>query len=424
MKNLPLLLLGLSGLVNAQNLGDTPYAALGLGDRKQDTFLETSAMGGISTAYVPDFNNTFNFRNPANNRNLDLTSIRLEATNENFWLSSGQGAVSRDTRHTTYLSHLSIAFPVSRQVKFGLSYQPYSTKSYTINVQQKTSTGIPFEQMYTGKGTLNQLTGSFGYSPLDEVSFGFRTNFRFGVLTDTYEGVVPNVALMQGIETSNKILNWNFTAATTWQKKMYNEHKFTLGGTYTFGNLGRMESLFKNSTYFYQAAGVKVNENSIEQASSKDIAPIPQEISLGAGYGRTGRWFLGTQFDYRTGTDAQSIGRSLHLDSGYRMALGGWMLPNANNFRSYFSRVVYRGGLYYEKTGLQFNQQSLDQYGLTFGASFPFQNAGLQRFSALDLGLEMGRRGSLEGGLIQQNFINLKVGIHFADRWFGKTLYD
>ena len=40
--------------------------------------------------------------------------------------------------------------------------------------------------------------------------------------------------------------------------------------------------------------------------------------------------------------------------------------------------------------------------------------------SGIDLGLEFGRRGTLENNLIQQNFFNVKVGINFADKWFQK----
>jgi hypothetical protein len=33
--------------------------------------------------------------------------------------------------------------------------------------------------------------------------------------------------------------------------------------------------------------------------------------------------------------------------------------------------------------------------------------------SGIDLGLEFGRKGTLQNNLIQQNFVNLKVGINF-----------
>lgn len=69
--------------LNAQSMGNSPYATFGIGEVKYDNSVETSAMGGINTAYIWDFNNSFNFKNPAANANLELTSLRVQATNEN-----------------------------------------------------------------------------------------------------------------------------------------------------------------------------------------------------------------------------------------------------------------------------------------------------------------------------------------------------
>ena len=48
--------------VEAQSLGNSPYAAFGIGEVKYDNSVETSSMGGINTAYIWDFNNSFNFK--------------------------------------------------------------------------------------------------------------------------------------------------------------------------------------------------------------------------------------------------------------------------------------------------------------------------------------------------------------------------
>ncbi|WP_435525249.1 hypothetical protein [Chryseobacterium indoltheticum] len=44
--------------------------------------------------------------------------------------------------------------------------------------------------------------------------------------------------------------------------------------------------------------------------------------------------------------------------------------------------------------------------------------------SGLEIGVELGKRGTLKNNLINQNFVNLKVGFNFADRWFRKQLYN
>ncbi|MPN50883.1 hypothetical protein SDC9_198523 [bioreactor metagenome] len=56
--------------------------------------------------------------------------------------------------------------------------------------------------------------------------------------------------------------------------------------------------------------------------------------------------------------------------------------------------------------------------------TLPFENRSANRMSGIDLGIELGQRGTLSNNMIRQNFINLKIGINFADKWFQKRLYD
>jgi hypothetical protein len=93
-------------------------------------------MGGINTAYIWDFNNSFNFKNPAANTNLELTSIRVQATNENQFFKTDYNNMDV-TKHSTYLSNISIAFPLSKKLKFGFGYQPYSSKNMIFSQEKK-----------------------------------------------------------------------------------------------------------------------------------------------------------------------------------------------------------------------------------------------------------------------------------------------
>ena len=185
-----------------------------------------------------------------------------------------------------------------------------------------------------------------------------------------------------------------------------------------------METFYTNSTYYYNSLNEKQNITVIDENSSTDKQLIPVEASFGAGYGRDFKWFLGTQFDYKKGETIQFLGTPFSYENSYKISAGGWFIPNINNFRSYFSRVTYRYGAYYEKGNLNINGTNINRYALTAGATFPFQNRSTNRLSGIDLGLEVGKRGTLDNNLIRQNFVNLRIGINFSDRWFQKALYD
>lgn len=407
---------------SAQTIGNSPYAAFGIGDVKYDNTTDVNAMGGISTAYIWDFNNNFNFSNPAASKNLELTTIKVEATNENNFFKSNYDNMSVN-KHSTYLSNLSIAFPLSPKVKFGIGYQPYSSKKYSVLVQNEQD-GVTEANLFRGEGTLSTVQAALAYQITPEFALGARTNFYFGNLYDINELTYSNAELINGYETRNKVKTFNFTLGTAYQKKYGLDRKLTLGATYTFGNTGQMETSYMNSTYFYNSNSDKTNISIIDEQYSSDKNLIPTEFSVGAGYGRDAKWFLGTQFDYKKGETIQFLGQPFVNQNSYRIAAGGWYLPNFNNFRSYFSRVTYRYGAYYEKGNLSFNGTDINQFAITGGLTLPFENRSANRLSGIDVGLEIGKRGTLENNMIRQNFVNFRIGLNFADKWFQKRLYD
>lgn len=413
--------------LNAQNLSNSPYATYGIGDVKYDNTIETTSMGGISTAFISDFTSNFNFANPANNANFELTSIKLEATNENNYFKTDYNN-TKATKHSTYLSNISLAFPLSSKLKMGLSYQPYSSKSYNIlHEETNQETGVTEYNRFKGSGTLNTAQIALGYKVTDKFAVGARANYYFGNLYDLNELAYSNAELINGYETRNSIHNFNFTLGASYQNlNTSTDRKFTIGATTTFGNTSNMTTDYVNSTYFYSdaAATTKSNESIIEQRSTKSKNLLPMQASLGVGYGEENQWFLSVQGDYKKGESIAYFGNTLDLQDSYRISAGGWYLPNYNNFRSYFSRIVYRYGAFYEKGNLQIAGQNINKFGVSAGVLLPFKNSSITRMSGLELGLELGKRGTVKNNLINQNFINLRVGFNFADRWFRKTLYN
>jgi hypothetical protein len=417
---LPLLAVGY--FLDAQTVGNSPYAACGIGDVKYDNTTDMSAMGGISTAYIWDFNNNFNFGNPAANKNLELASIKIEGSNENnFFRSDFENR--KETKHSSYLSNISISFPISQKVKFGLGYQPYSSKKYSILTNNTSEDAVIKANLFSGEGTVSTVQAAVSYQITPEFALGLRSNYYFGNLYDINELTYSNAELTNGYTTKNKIKTFNFTVGTAYQKLLATDRKLTLGATYSFGNTGDLETQYTNSTYFYTTGQTKVNESIIDQKISKDKNLIPMELSLGAGYGRDSKWFFGTQFDYKNG-EINFLPADFSNENSYKISAGGWYLPNYNNFRSYFSRVTYRYGAYYEKGNLVYKGTSVNQFAVTAGGTFPFENRSANRMSGIDLAVELGQRGSVKNDLIRQNFVNLKIGINFADKWFTKRLYD
>ncbi len=413
--------------LNAQSIGNSPYGAYGMGDVKYDNTVDISSMGGISTAYIWDFNNNFNFRNPAANTNLELTTLKVEGTNENNYYRSDFNNIKTD-KHSTYLSNISIAFPISRKIKFGMGFQPYSSKSYDIGTNKEVNDGnnnvIREVHNFHGEGSVSTVQAALSYQINPEFAVGLRSNYYFGKLYDIEEVAFTGAELISGYSNNYRVSAFNFTLGSTYQKKLENNHKLTVGATYTIGNSGTLKNTYTNSTYYYLIGETKGSETIVDQQVNYDKKFLPQEGSLGLGYGKEAKWFLSGQVDYKKGESINFLGTPFFYQDSFRYSVGGWYLPNYNDFRSYFSRVIYRYGAYYEKGNLQVNGTNINKYAITAGVTLPFQKSTINRMNSIDLGIEVGKRGTLDNNLIRQNFINLRVGINFADKWFAKRLYN
>ena len=91
-----------------------------------------------------------------------------------------------------------------------------------------------------------------------------------------------------------------------------------------------------------------------------------------------------------------------------------------NSFNKYFKRVVYRAGVRFEETGLKINNESINEFGISFGIGLPIG----RYFSNANLGVEIGKRGTTNQNLVEENFINFQISLSLTDRWFVKRKYD
>ena len=103
-------------------------------------------------------------------------------------------------------------------------------------------------------------------------------------------------------------------------------------------------------------------------------------------------------------------------ESFSNISVGGFFLPKINSITSYFHRVTYRAGFHYQKSGLVVNDTEIDEYGISFGVSLPI---GL-KLSNVNMGFEMGKRGTTDNNLIEENFYNFRLSLSLNDKWFRK----
>jgi hypothetical protein len=135
------------------------------------------------------------------------------------------------------------------------------------------------------------------------------------------------------------------------------------------------------------------------------------------------KWFVGVESVFqKTGNFSNPLYSSSETkyEDASTFSIGGFFIPQYNSFTSYFKRAVYRAGLHYEKTGLNIKDESINEFGISFGVGLPVGTF----FSNINLGFELGKRGTTSSNLLQENFVNFQLSLSLNDRWFQKRKYD
>jgi hypothetical protein len=148
---------------------------------------------------------------------------------------------------------------------------------------------------------------------------------------------------------------------------------------------------------------------------------LPAKQTIGGGIGEPKKWYIGGQW---TDTDGSldnafyAVG-SVRYEPASQLSIGGYFIPEYDSFSSYWKRIVYRIGFVSSKTGMILNDKAIENTGITFGVGFPV--AG---FSNVNMVFELGKLGAGGESLIEENYINIRIGFSLNDRWFIKRKYN
>jgi len=146
---------------------------------------------------------------------------------------------------------------------------------------------------------------------------------------------------------------------------------------------------------------------------------IPTTFKGGLGFGENKKWFVGGEYSFQKMSEFQNpflgVENATYQDAS-SYALGAYFVPKYNSITGYLNRVTYRAGLRYDVTGLVVNEQAIDDFGITFGVGLPLGAT----FSNVNLGFELGRRGTTKANLVRESYLKVNVGFSLNDKWFIK----
>jgi len=427
------LIVAFASQLQAQEGTASPYSFYGIGSLKFKGTVENRSMGGLSI-----YNDSIhvNLRNPAGYTGNNIKSFNDESRPIKFAIGGSHSSLSlksdsgSENASSTTFDYLALSVPMGK-FGFGFGLLPYTSVGYKLESRKDNG---DLDNRYRGQGGVNKAFAGLAYQINKELSIGVEASYNFGNVTNSSVAYVydseGNPVQYQSRENNRSDLSGlNFNIGLSYKTMVSDKLELFSGVTYapksnlTSNNLRSYSTIITNEVTGQEFVINTISADLEGQNLKTTDLSLPSRISFGAGIGEPRKWFLGAEYTYQNTSKFAnpifSIDNAKFVNAS-SIALGGFYIPNFNSFTNYWKRVTYRGGLHFENTGLEINNETINEFGMSFGVGLPVGGF----FSNANLGLEFGKRGTTNQNLIQENFINLQISLSLNDRWFQKRKYN
>lgn len=417
----------------AQEGTASPYSFFGIGSLKFKGTVENRSMGGLSI-YKDSIH--INLRNPATYGGNNIDFYQKESRPVKFSVggshtsSNLESNNSSDRIQSSSFDYLALSIPIGK-LGFGFGLLPYTSVGYKLENSNPNGT---INTRFNGSGGLNKAFLSVGYQLTKGLSVGVDANYNFGnIENNTLEFRYNNEG--EPLQTQSKESNrsdlsgLNFNIGLHYQTMITDKLELQSALTYSpKSDITSRNERFFNTLTINANTGSEFVINTIDADLEainldKTSLTLPSKFTIGAGIGEPRKWFAG--IDY-TSQKTSEFSNPLYTNTGTTyedssaLSIGGFYIPKYNSFTSYWQRVVYRAGVRFENTGLNINNQSIKEFGMSFGVGIPVGTI----FSNANLGVEIGQRGTTNANLIKENFVNFQLSLSLNDRWFKRRKYN
>lgn len=407
----------------AQDGSVSPYSYFGIGDLRAKSTVENQMMGGIAV-YADSIH--ISLKNPAAYGKLGLTG------NDKVGLTTYTAGVSRreitlsnftaqEKTSITTLDYLALGFSLGKGLGIGFGIMPYSSVGYNLVGETTNTDQAVVTNTYSGDGGLNKVYFSAGYELRKDVSVGASASYNFGTIGNDRVQAVEDVLFGTFDRRNSKIDGVDFNFAVNYTPAISDKHTLhTSLRVNTQTNLKSINTQEVGSYSLITGSNIESIDVDLEASRLGDTElKIPATTTLGLGYGENKKWFLGAEYSF------QSLGSftndflgatNIVYEDASTFAVGGFYVPDYSSFTSYYKRITYRAGFRADKTGMIVNNKEVNDFGITFGLGLPLGRS----FSNINLGFELGKKGTTSANLIEEKYFKINIGLSLNDMWFQK----
>ena len=405
---------------------DSPYSLFGVGQvRDKSMNVRLKGMGGVANAMFGG--GMINGENPAAYAKIDSLAFLFDA---GFYFKTATFSTSSlsEKSNNASFDYVSMAFGLTSWWKMALGVQPYSTSGYTMLVSKVDPEVGSTVTRFKGKGGLNQAFWGNAFKIGKHFALGANAYYVFGNTKTETSLYFPDSIYYIGSRRSLDVMvrSFMFDYGMLFNTNLSKDLCLSLGLTYTQKiKLKGEQTLFIRSFEEDMDTEVEYIIDSVYSSSGSTKITMPQGIGFGVALQNGENWALGADFNWMQWSKFAREGANDVLQDAWSVSAGAEFTPKHTTISGYFSRVTYRLGGFYEHgfINLEGNDgvsHSINKVGVTVGMSLPLPRT----LSKVNMALEVGQYGTREGGLIQEQYAKLSVGVSVFERWFMKRKYN
>lgn len=450
---------------------NSPYSRYGIGDVNSKVYGQGYGMGGTTIALQNDTTAMFfiNASNPASYAGMKLTTVELGMNYNRIRVQNSNG--TQKNLNSASFGYISIAFPFKKWWGGCLGLVPYSSVGYNITDQQEIANVGTVNFQYEGSGGVSQVYFGNGIKPLyglprmflqskkyarlraeknsekiqkillrkrslSSLALGVNTSYLFGNIKHSRGSIFSSAnSFNTQSGTTTRMgdiyldygMQYGHTIDSINGRDLKENVRIIFGATFSAQTdiNATIDSLSVN--YYRSGAGYNFTKDTVEFVEGhKGTVTFPMTFGFGMGFKKGDRWLVAGDFAMQNWSSFQAFNSTQGLKNSMRVSLGAQYVPNSKaGLKQYFRRVNYRVGGHYSQSAIELKSSQIAEYGLSVGLGFPVgRNYLLQNFSMVNIGVEIGERGTTNNGLIKEQYFKTTIGFTINDRWFVKPKID
>lgn len=390
----------------------SPYSRFGVGDRRHLASVRSIGLGGAGIAIRAA--DHLNISNPAGWSDLFVVQFNGSLLYESLNLNDG---ILSDGIATGGINSALLALPVmpSRGATVAFGFAPMTRVGYNIETRDEIDGGSQFTK-YTGTGGITNLIGGTSLRLHQNLSVGVAALYRMGILSYEWsaEYTVPGFRRAYSLrELDVKGIAGHFGLLYSGLVPPRREGEvgpLTIGIVFTTPTRLDAEERF----YVEYATGIDTT------ISTMGTVELPYTVGMGIHYRIDRRNIVVADVRHEPWDNFRKFGEP---DSQLRNSLrigAGWERQGQYEVGAgFFERTSFRLGVSHNASYFNIQGTPINESFFTVGLGIP-----LSGIAVLDIGAQIGVRGTTENNLQRDTVFRLFMSINLFERWFVPPIIE